>query len=126
MLRITKEIKDQMLSAFPSIELSYEKVLHKKVPADLYMLVPKGYKVFVGKFGTKEIDFIAEKGNAKLYIQVCYLLAEQSTVDREFGVLKEIRDQYPKYVISMDPIWQDNIDGIKHYHIADFLRKAAF
>ena len=47
MLRITKEIKDQMLSAFPSIELSYEKVLHKKVPADLYMLVPKGYKVFV-------------------------------------------------------------------------------
>ena len=89
-------------------------------------LKSKGYKVFVGKFGTKEIDFIAEKGNAKLYIQVCYLLAEQSTVDREFGVLKEIRDQYPKYVISMDPIWQDNIDGIKHYHIADFLRKAAF
>jgi predicted AAA+ superfamily ATPase len=89
-------------------------------------LKSKGYKVFVGKFGTKEIDFIAEKGNEKIYIQVCYLLTEQTTIDREFGVLKEIRDQYPKYVISMDPIWQDNIDGIKHYHIADFLRKTAF
>ena len=89
-------------------------------------LKSKGYKVFVGKCGTKEIDFIAEKGNAKLYIQVCYLLAEQSTVDREFGVLKEIRDQYPKYVVSMDPIWQDNIDGIKHCHISDFLRKKEY
>jgi len=89
-------------------------------------LKSKGYKVFVGKFGTKEIDFIAEKGNAKLYIQVCYLLAEQTTIDREFGVLKEIRDQYPKYVVSMDPIWQDNIDGIKHYYIADFLRKTEY
>jgi hypothetical protein len=89
-------------------------------------LKSKGYKVFVGKFGIKEIDFIAEKGNAKLYIQVCYLLAEQTTIDREFGVLKEIRDQYPKYVVSMDPIWQDNIDGIKHYYIADFLRKTEY
>ena len=89
-------------------------------------LKSKGYKVFVGKFGTKEIDFIAEKGNEKIYIQVCYLLAEQTTIDREFGVLKEIRDQYPKYVISMDPIWQDNIDGIKHYHISDFLRKMEY
>ena len=89
-------------------------------------LKSKGYKLFVGKFGTKEIDFIAEKGNEKLYIQVCYLLAEQSTVDREFGVLKEIRDQYPKYVVSMDPIWQDNIDGVKHYHISDFLRKKEY
>ena len=89
-------------------------------------LKSKGYKVFVGKFGTKEIDFIAEKGNEKIYIQDCYLLAEQTTIDREFGVLKEIRDQYPKYVISMDPIWQDNIDGIKHYHISDFLRKMEY
>jgi predicted AAA+ superfamily ATPase len=89
-------------------------------------LKSKGYTVFVGKFGTKEIDFIAEKGNEKLYIQVCYLLAEQSTIDREFGVLKEIRDQYPKYVVSMDPIWQDNIDGVKHYHISDFLRKKEY
>lgn len=89
-------------------------------------LKSKGYRVFVGKFGTKEIDFIAEKGNEKLYIQVCYLLAEQTTIDREFGVLKEIRDHYPKYVVSMDPIWQDNMDGIKHFHIADFLRKMEY
>jgi hypothetical protein len=86
-------------------------------------LKSKGYKVFVGKLDTKEIDFIAEKGNEKLYVQVCYLLAEQTTIDREFGVLKEIRDQYPKYVVSMDPLFEDNIDGIKHIHISDFLKK---
>lgn len=86
-------------------------------------LKSKGYKVFVGKLDTKEIDFIAEKGNKKLYVQVCYLLAEQTTIDREFGVLKEIRDQYPKYVVSMDPLFEDNIDGIKHVHISDFLKK---
>ncbi len=86
-------------------------------------LKSKGYKVFVGKLDTKEIDFIAEKGNEKLYVQVCYLLAEQTTIDREFGVLKEIRDQYPKYVVSMDPLFEDNIDGIKHVHISDFLKK---
>lgn len=86
-------------------------------------LKSKGYKVFVGKLDTKEIGFIAEKGNEKLYVQVCYLLAEQTTIDREFGVLKEIRDQYPKYVVSMDPLFEDNIDGIKHVHISDFLKK---
>jgi len=48
-------------------------------------------------------------------------MESQSTVDREFSPLLEIRDHYPKYVVTMDDIWHDNIEGIKHLHIADFL-----
>lgn len=81
----------------------------------------RDYKVYIGKLGTKEIDFIAEKGNAKVYIQVAYLLPEQSTIDREFSPLLEIKDNYPKYVVTMDPLWTDNIEGIKHVNIVDFL-----
>lgn len=81
----------------------------------------RDYKVYIGKIGTKEIDFIVEKGNSKVYIQVAYLLPEQSTIDREFSPLLEIKDNYPKYVVTMDPIWTDNIEGIKHVNIAEFL-----
>ena len=75
----------------------------------------------VGKVGTKEIDFIASKGNAKFYIQVAYMLPDKNTVDREFGTLIELKDHYPKYVVTMDSIWTDTIEGVKHVHIADFL-----
>ena len=81
----------------------------------------RDYKVYIGKLGTKEIDFIAEKGNSKVYIQVAYLLPEQSTIDREFNPLLEIKDNFPKYVVTMDPLWMDNIEGIQHVNIADFL-----
>ena len=81
----------------------------------------RDYKVYIGKLGTKEIDFIAEKGNSKVYIQVAYLLPEQSTIDREFFSLLEIKDNFPKYVVTMDPLWTDNIEGIQHVNIADFL-----
>lgn len=87
----------------------------------LLELKRRDYKVYIGKLGTKEIDFIAEKRNSKIYIQVAYLLPEQSTIDREFSPLMEIKDNYTKYVVTMDPIWTDNIDGIKHINIADFL-----
>jgi predicted AAA+ superfamily ATPase len=92
----------------------------------LLELKRRGYQVFVGKFGVKEIDFIAEKGNSKLYIQVTYLLAEKSTVEREFSSLIEIKDNYPKYVVSMDRNWSDNLGGIQHKHIADFLLLDSF
>ena len=77
----------------------------------------------MGKLGVKEIDFIAEKGTSKIYVQVAYLLPEKATIDREFSVLLEVKDQYPKYVVTMDPFWRDSIEGIKHFHIADFLLK---
>ncbi len=79
------------------------------------------YQVYVGKLDNTEIDFVATKGNEVVYIQVAYLLSEKSTVDREFKPLMQIKDNYPKYVVTMDKLWKDNIGGIKHLHLADFL-----
>jgi uncharacterized protein len=81
----------------------------------------RGFNVYVGKFDDKEIDFVAERKDKKLYVQVCYLMAEQSTIDREFQSLLSIRDNHPKYVVTMDESWHDNVEGIKVLHIADFL-----
>ena len=83
----------------------------------------RGYNVYVGKLATTEIDFVAEKRGRKIYIQVTYKLENESTVNREFGNLLTIKDQYPKYVVSMDEFWKDNIEGIEHCHIKDFLLK---
>ena len=77
--------------------------------------------MYIGKLGTKEIDFIAEKQGAKLYIQVAYKLESQETVNREFSPLLEIRDQYPKFVVTMDEFWQENVEGVRHFYIVDFL-----
>ncbi|MEQ8199433.1 MAG: ATP-binding protein, partial [Clostridiaceae bacterium] len=82
----------------------------------------RGYSVFVGKLDNKEIDFIAEKKEQKVYVQVSYLLGDsKETIDREFNPLLEVRDHYPKYVVTMDEFWSDNIQGIKHKNLADFL-----
>ncbi len=80
----------------------------------------RGYKVTVGKYGDKEVDFIAERQTERLYIQVCYLLAAPETVEREFGVYRNIRDNYPKYVLSMDEFDMGR-EGIIHQNIRDFL-----
>ena len=53
----------------------------------------------MGRVGTKEIDFVGEKNGDKLYVQVCYLLNDESTIQREFGSLLEIRNNYPKIVL---------------------------
>lgn len=81
----------------------------------------RGYNVYIGKLDTTEIDFVAEKRNEKIYVQVAYKLENEQTVNREFGNLLAIKDQYPKYVVTMDEFWKDNIEGIKHLHITDFL-----
>jgi predicted AAA+ superfamily ATPase len=81
----------------------------------------RGFRVFTGKWGEQEVDFVAEKSENKLYIQVTYKMTEQSTIDREFSSLIQIKDNHPKYVVTMDEFWKDNIEGIKHIHIADFL-----
>ena len=86
----------------------------------------KGYDVFVGKMDQLEIDFVATKGNQTIYIQVCYLLAEESTIKREFLPLMQIKDNFPKYVVTMDQRWKDQIEGIRHIHIADFLLEKDF
>jgi uncharacterized protein len=81
----------------------------------------RGFRVFTGKLGEKEVDFIAEKNENKIYVQVVYKMVEQSTIDREFTPLILIKDNHPKYVVTMDEFWKDNIEGVKHIHIADFL-----
>ena len=84
-------------------------------------LLRRGYTVTIGKTGNFEVDFIAEKGNRKCYVQVTYLLASPETIEREFRVYKDIKDNYPKYVVSMDEL-DFSQDGIQHYNIRKFLR----
>jgi len=81
-----------------------------------------GYQITVGKDRTKEIDFVARKKSELIYIQVCYLLKEQSTIDREFGNLEKIKNNYPKMVVSMDKTSKATYKGIEHFHIRDFCR----
>ena len=83
-------------------------------------LLRREYKVTVGRTGDKEIDFVCEKQGEKLYVQVAYLLASDETVQREFGVYDRIRDNYPKYVVSLDEFNMSR-NGIKHLNIRDFL-----
>ena len=83
-------------------------------------LLRRGYAVTVGRFGDKEIDFVCDKRGDKLYVQVAYLLASDETINREFGVYDTIRDNYPKYVVSMDELEMSR-NGIKHCNIRDFL-----
>lgn len=87
----------------------------------VYMeLLRRGYKVMVGKSGNKEIDFVCDKSGQKLYVQVAYLLADESTIKREFDVYDTIRDNFPKYVVTMDEFDMSQ-NGIKHKNIRDFL-----
>ena len=87
----------------------------------VYMeLIRRGYKVTVGKSGAKEIDFVCEKKSNKLYIQVSYLLASEETIRREFGAYESIRDNFPKYVVSLDEFDMSR-DGIKHRNVREFL-----
>lgn len=98
-------------------EIDYNKLYENIVYLELLY---RGYDVKVGKTDDYEIDFVAYKGSNTLYVQVCYLLASTETVEREFGNLERIKDNYPKYVISGDlPDFSRN--GIKHYNIIKFL-----
>ena len=83
-------------------------------------LLRRNFKVFVGKKGDLEIDFIAEKQGKKIYIQVAYLLASEETVKREFSVFNSVKDSFPKYVVSMDD-FDFSQNGIIHKNIKDFL-----
>ena len=81
----------------------------------------KGYQVYVGKLWDKEVDFVAEIRGEKIYVQVTYIMIEEETIKREFAPLRAIKDNYPKYVVSMDPNSGASVDGIRHIHICDFL-----
>jgi predicted AAA+ superfamily ATPase len=81
----------------------------------------RGYEVFTGVIGDKEIDFVAERKGDKIYVQVSYVMEKQETVEREFGVYDFVDDHYPKYVVSMDELRHDSGNGVHHIHLADFL-----
>lgn len=99
-----------------SIELVLENIV-------LIELFRRGYDVHVGRVGDKEIDFVATRQNEKIYVQVSYMLASESTIEREFGVYNLVRDNWPKYVVSMDELDMSR-DGVKHVNIIEFLLAA--
>jgi predicted AAA+ superfamily ATPase len=85
-----------------------------------------GYSVNVGVLKNLEIDFIAKKQGHTLYVQVAYLIPDSKVHEREFGNLEHINDNYPKYVVSLDPVEIKSHKGIKHLHLRDFLTKSNF
>ena len=89
-----------------------------------FELLRRGYQVYIGKLGTKEIDFVAERQGARIYVQVCRTLPEDS--DREIANLLEIRDQHPKLIVTLDPYAAGNVDGVRILHAVDFLLSAGY
>lgn len=83
-------------------------------------LIYEDYEVYIGKHQTREIDFVAQKGNETKYIQVAYQLPDEKVREREFGNLLKIEDNYEKIVVSADEFAED-YKGIKHMHIRQFL-----
>ena len=83
-------------------------------------LLNRGYDVKIGILRNAEVDFVAQRGNEKKYFQVYYLLATDETVKREFGAYDNVKDNYPKYVLSLDR-FDFSQDGIIHKNIIDWL-----
>lgn len=88
-------------------------------------LIRLGYQVYVGQLQAGEIDFVCTKPEGqRIYVQASFIIAEQATREREFGNLRSIKDNYPKYVISMTLLLTKNDDdGITHIHLRKFLRE---
>lgn len=86
-------------------------------------LVNLGYNVTVGQLRAGEVDFVCAKTNDRRYVQVAYIVADEKTEAREFGRLKNINDNYPKYVISMTPlVKRSDHEGIIHLGLREFLK----
>lgn len=100
-----------------SEEMNYSVALENIVYNDL---ISKDYKVYIGKTKKGEIDFIASKNNSVKYIQVCYKLNDEATIEREFNAFNELDENTSKYVISLDENDYSR-NGIKHINIFDFL-----
>ena len=109
------------LKAEDGMDSYIEKVIENAVYKHLCFL---GYKVQVGVLGASEVDFVCTKPDKTAYVQVTYLMGDQSTRNREFGPLEKIRDNHPKYVISATPLLSSRDEnGIKHISLREFLTK---
>lgn len=84
-----------------------------------FELLRRGYEVYIGKLNTREIDFVAVQRDERVYVQVCRNLPEDS--DREIGNLLDVKDHYPKYVVTLDELAGGNVNGVKIVHLSDFL-----
>lgn len=83
-------------------------------------LVRRGYAVTIGRVKEKEVDFVCQKGDGRLYVQVSYMMADQSVRDREFGALESVPDQYDKLVLSLDRV-DFSRNGVRHRYLPDFI-----
>ena len=104
-----------------SVRGSIEKIMENVI---WHHLLVQGFRVTVGILRSGEVDFVATKGDTTIYIQSSYMLASDDTIAREFGSLKSIRDNYPKYVVTMDPMVGDfpEYPGIHHVSLRNFLK----
>ena len=104
---------------------SVQQDINKLIENAIYLyLCQHSFKVFVGQISDgREVDFVGLRDDRRIYVQATYLMADEDTRKREFGNLKAINDNYPKYVVSLDE-WTSgsNVDGIQHVHLGDFLR----
>lgn len=110
-------ITNEMPNVFGSIEKIIESVVRNH-------LLIQNFEVYVGVLSSGEIDFVAKKGGQTIYFQVVYKLGGEDTIKREFGNLQAIKDDYPKYVVSMEDITGSlkEYPGINHIHLIDFLK----
>ena len=101
-----------------------QKDIHKLMDNAIFLhLVNKHYEVYTGQqTANREIDFVARKGDEVIYVQSAYMMPDEATRQREFGNLMAVRNNYPKYVISLDE-WTSGscVDGIMHLHLGEFL-----
>ena len=84
-------------------------------------LVRRGYKVYVGKSGDKEIDFVAENSKGVRYFQVAYTVRDKNTLERELSALESINDHYPKFILTMDVDPEVDYNGIRKMNVLDWL-----
>ena len=105
------------------VETRRDKDIEKVIENIIYhQLIHDGYKVNVGQLLAGEVDFVCVKDQRRVYIQASYIIGDEQTRQREFGALKNISDNYPKYVISMTPLVSRNDDnGIQHISLREFL-----
>ncbi len=84
-------------------------------------LLYSGYNVKIGALQSEEIDFVCTKNGETLYVQVTLELSKEETIEREFGNLLKIKDNYPKIVVSAQELFENSYSGVKHIYIRDFL-----
>lgn len=107
------------------VETKRDKDIEKIIENIIYhQLIHDGYKVNVGQLLAGEVDFVCIKDKKRVYIQASYIIGDDQTRQREFGALRGITDNYPKYVISMTPLVSHSDDeGIQHISLREFLKK---